>query len=255
VIFTRRFLLLVAFGMAPLALSGLLPELAFVAVAWNALLATLALGDFLRTPRPEQAVEVWRLTDEALSVAADNEIVLRIRNATPGSLRATVRDEPPPEFAVTRGARQAGVALGPFAVHELRYTVVPPARGDFRFGDVYVRLAGALGLIVRQGRIPAAAGVSVFPNLRAVGDYDLLTRRAHLVRQGVRRTRVVGGGREFAALREYSPDDEYRTIDWKATARRGKVISRTYENERSQDILLVIDQGRLMRQRSPTPRS
>ena len=67
-------------------------------------------------------------------------------------------------------------------------------------------------------------------------------------RTGVRRTRNVGAGREFASLRDYTPDDEYRTIDWNATARRGKVIARTYEQERSQDILILIDQGRLMRQ-------
>jgi uncharacterized protein (DUF58 family) len=68
------------------------------------------------------------------------------------------------------------------------------------------------------------------------------------MRQGVRRTRIRGGGREFASLRDYTPDDELRVVDWKATARRGKLIARTFEAERSQDILLLIDLGRLMRQ-------
>ncbi len=75
-----------------------------------------------------------------------------------------------------------------------------------------------------------------------------MVRRAHLVKTGARRTRVTGVGREFAALRDYTPDDEFRVIDWKATARRGKVTSRTFEAERSQDVLLLIDLGRLMRQ-------
>jgi len=248
VIFTRRFLWLVGLGAIPLLLSGLYAPLALLAVLWNAAIGALALLDYLRSPKPEEAVSAQRIADEALSVAATNEVALRVRNETLGAIRVTVRDEPPPEFEISGGARQEDLRLGPFETHTLRYTVVPPARGDFTFGDVYVRLTGSLGLIVRQGRLPQAATASVFPNLRAVGDYELLLRRAHLVRQGARRTRITGGGREFAALRDYTPDDEYRTIDWKATARRGKVTSRTFENERSQDILLLIDQGRLMRQ-------
>lgn len=249
-IFTRRFLYFVGALALPLALSGLFAPLALLSVAGNALLGLLALVDYLRTPRPDQALAVQRSADEALSVAAPNDVALRVRNQTGGPLNALVRDEPPPEFAIAAGsgARQERVRLAPFAQHTLRYQVVPPSRGDFFFGDVYARLTGPLGLVVRQGRIPAAAKTAVFPNLRAVGDYELLLRRAHLVRQGTRRTRLTGQGREFSSLRDYSPDDEYRTIDWKATARRGKVTSRTFENERSQDVLLLIDEGRLMRQ-------
>ena len=248
-ILTRRFVILVFLGAFPLALSGVLPALVNLALVWNVALAVCALADYLRTPRPGDALAVQRTADEALSVAAGNDVALRVRNQTPGPLNVLVRDEPPSEFAIVApGARQESVRLAPFASHTLRYTVVPPARGDFFFGDVYARITGPLGLIVRQGKVAARAKASVFPNLRAVGDYQLMLRRANLVRQGTRKTRVMGQGREFSSLRDYSPDDEYRAIDWKATARRGKVTSRTFENERSQDVLLLIDEGRLMRQ-------
>ena len=246
--FTRRFFVLVALGVVPLLVSGFYPALAYLAVLWNAIVGALALLDYLRSPRPEAAISVRRVTDDALSVAANNEVALHVRNETPSPLMLTVRDEPPPEFSLTDGARQKDLRLRPYQKATLRYTLVPPARGDFRFGDVYVRATGPLRLIVRQGRVPAGATISVFPNLRAVGDYELLLRRAHLVKTGSRRTRVVGVGREFAALRDYTPDDEFRVIDWKATARRGRVTSRTFEAERSQDILLLLDLGRLMRQ-------
>lgn len=248
-IFTRRFVILVLLGAFPLALSGLLPALANLALVWNVALAVCALADFLRTPRPDAALSAQRTADEALSVAASNDVALRVRNQTPNPLNVLVRDEPPPDFAlVPPGTRQESVRLAPFTSHTLRYTVVPPARGDFFFGDVYARVTGPMGLIARQGKVPARAKASVFPNLRAVGDYQLMLRRANLVRQGTRKTRITGQGREFSSLRDYSPDDEYRAIDWKATARRGKVTSRTFENERSQDVLLLIDEGRLMRQ-------
>jgi uncharacterized protein (DUF58 family) len=248
-VFTGRFLWLVGLGVVPLLLSGLYAPLALLGALWNLALVTLALIDYLNTPRAERSLSVRRNTDDALSVAAANEVALVVRNERPRRLRVLVRDEPPSEF-VLDGARprQAWMTLDAFDVQTLIYSVTPPARGDFRFGDVYARVRSPMGLVLRQGRIPAAATVSVYPNLRAVEEYDLLLKRAHLMRQGTRRVRLTGGGREFAALRDYTPDDEYRMIDWKATARRGKVISRIYEAERSQDVLLLIDLGRLMRQ-------
>jgi uncharacterized protein (DUF58 family) len=249
-VFTRRFLWLVALGVVPLLLSALAPGLAYLGVLWNFLVAGLAFADYLLCPRPDAVLEAERVTDEALSVAAANTVALRVRNNRDRPLAALVRDEPPPEFAIdpNDSARRALLRLAPYETRTLEYEVTPPRRGDFRFGDVYARITGPLGLVVRQGAVPAAATISVYPNLHAVEEYELLLRRASLSRQGSRRVRTTGGGREFASLREYTPDDEYRTIDWKATARRAKVMSRTYEAERSQDILLLIDLGRLMRQ-------
>lgn len=246
--FTPRLFRLLALGVLPLLLSALYPPLALLGVLWNLLVGAAVVVDFLRSSRPEEVLSARRIVDDALSVAAVNEVSVRVRNETAAPLQITVRDEPPPEWEITEGTRQIDLALVPYEVKTLRYAVTPPARGNFQFGDVYARLPGPLGLIVRQGRLPAAAEVPVLPNLRAVGDYELMLRRAHLVRTGARRTRVVGVGREFSALRDYTPDDEFRVIDWKATARRGKMTSRTFESERSQDILLLIDTGRLMRQ-------
>lgn len=247
--FTPRLFYLVAGGILPLLLSAFYPPLAYLGIVGNALIGAAVVVDFLRAPRPDQAISARRITQsDALSVATTNAVEVRIRNETAAPIKATVRDEPPAAWEITGGARQADFALGPYQAATLRYTVTPPARGDFTFGDIYVRVVGPLGLVVRQGQLAAAAPLSVLPNLRAVGDYELLLRRAHLVKTGARRTRVTGTGREFASLRDYTPDDEFRVIDWKATARRGKMTSRTFEAERSQDILLLIDLGRLMRQ-------
>lgn len=248
--FTRRFFVLVALGIVPLVLSGFYAPLALLGVLWNLVLVSLAVVDYLLCAAPDSALSAERITDRALSVAASNSIILKFRNETRQCLRGIVRDEPPAEFALAAGtdSRQQTFSLKPFEVRAFEYTLTPPARGNFDFGDVYARIAGPLGMVVRQGRIPAAAPVAVLPNLQAVEDYDLLMRRATKMRQGTRRTRIRGGGREFASLRDYTPDDELRLVDWKATARRGKLIARTFEAERSQDILLLIDLGRLMRQ-------
>lgn len=250
-IVTRRFLWLVALGIVPLLASYAIGPLAYGAVLWNVLVIAAAICDYLLCPNPDGAVSVVREVGEVLSVAAENAVTLRVRNQTRQPLPVVVRDEPPGVFDFGKegsAGRQKAKTLAPFEMWEYTYHVVPPARGDFVFRDIFLRVTGPLGLITRQGIILAEKSVAVYPNLRAVEDYEIMLRRAMLSRQGVRRMRTVGAGREFASLRDYTPDDEYRTIDWKATARRGKVISRTYEQEKSQDILLLIDQGRLMRQ-------
>jgi uncharacterized protein (DUF58 family) len=110
-----------------------------------------------------------------------------------------------------------------------------------------MRWWGVLGLIIRQARFAAATDVKVYPNLLDIRKYELLVRRGQLQEMGLRHTRMLGSGTEFERLREYQFDDEFRRIDWKAMARRGKPITREFETERSQNILCMLDVGRLMR--------
>ncbi|MFN8375214.1 MAG: DUF58 domain-containing protein [Anaerolineae bacterium] len=100
-----------------------------------------------------------------------------------------------------------------------------------------------------HGRQPvkAARNVKVYPNLYEIKKYDLLVRRDQLAEMGFRSVRLRGEGTTFASLRDYTPDDAYRSINWKATARRGKPISTDYEPERSQRVVIALDVGRMMR--------
>ena len=126
-----------------------------------------------------------------------------------------------------------------------RFRVIPRRRGAFTLGDLVVRLRSPLGLWKRQVRFPAHQGVRVYPDVQSVRTWELLARedRQHSL---MRTTRRLGGESEFEQLREYSRDDEYRSIDWKATARRGKLITRQYQLESNQNIMFVLDAGRLM---------
>jgi uncharacterized protein (DUF58 family) len=140
----------------------------------------------------------------------------------------------------------ANVELKPRQNKELIYHVNPHARGDFEFKDVYIRLLGPMKMIYRQHRIPMARHIKVYPNLLDVRKYDLFLRRGRILETGSRRVRLYGRGTEFESLREYVPDDEFRQVDWKASARRGKLMSRQYQVERSQNVLILLDAGRTM---------
>ena len=126
------------------------------------------------------------------------------------------------------------------------YYLRPLRRGDYRFGDISLRWRGPLGLVTRQGRVPAANPVKVYPNLLDVRRYDLLLRRNRLQEIGLRHSRLFGQGTEFERLRDYQADDDFRRINWKATARRQRPITVEYQTERSQNVMVVIDTGRLM---------
>ncbi|NWF67522.1 MAG: DUF58 domain-containing protein [Chloroflexi bacterium] len=236
------------------ALALLCPAL-LLAAAWFVAFAPLALVYMLglimlayldrRSAGNIAQFTLTRQHDDKLSLAALNVIELRLDARAPRPLPFTVRDEPPHLFVVDQAAH-SGVLL-PRAPQMLRYHVRPLRRGDFTFGDLNLRWTGPLRLYTRQGVIPAARHVKVYPNLYEIKKYDLLARRDQLAEMGLRNVRQRGEGTEFESLRDYTADDPYRAINWKATARRGRPISTDYEPERSQRVLVMLDVGRLMR--------
>ena len=143
-------------------------------------------------------------------------------------------------------AQPFGFVVAPKARHAAVYHLTPKQRGDFTFGDVYLRVHGRFGLVRNMRRVPALQTVKVYPAMQDTATFDLLAKRGRLQQTGIRAARLQGAGREFESLRDYQPDDEMRRIDWKASARRGKLVSRQYEVERSQSVVLVMDIGRTM---------
>lgn len=244
---TRRLAALIAVGAIPLLFVGYAPWLTIIVLLYNLLLVACAVADGLAAARPSRAVRVERTVDEELSLGAANPVVIAMQGLTGAPLSVTVRDEPPYQFELDSPVQRT-VALRPDRALRITYHVTPQAKGDFRFGDIFIEYPGRLGLVVQKGRIPAAQSVKVYPNLREMEKYELLARRGRLMQMGLRSAKLRGGGSEFESLREYVQGDEYKKIDWSATARRGKLISRQYEAERSQNIVLLLDTGRTMLQ-------
>jgi uncharacterized protein (DUF58 family) len=243
--FSRQWLLLFALGLVPLVASGVFPLGIAVAVLWYALLVGLAVVDWQLFP-PLRNLAVERDVDDKLSLGADNPVRVRILNNTRFPLRLELRDTPPALVSNDLHDVPLVFALLPGSRHAAAYHLRPTQRGDYEFGDMYLRVRGRLGMVHRLVRVPAARQVKVYPNMREAARFDLLARRGRLHQAGIRKARLQGAGREFESLREYQPDDELRRIDWKATARRGDLISRQYEVERSQNVMLVLDVGRTM---------
>lgn len=242
-IITTRFAIFLALSALIFIASTVLPVAALLGFAYIAMVFVLGIADrFLTVDASDLDIE--RECDDKLSLGAENKVVLHVRNRSRWPLALMVRDEPPYKFKIEGNV--ARIELKPRQQKDITYHVAPHARGDYSFGDIYVRVTGPLGLAVRQYRVSTAREIKVYPNLIELRKYDLLIRRGRKIEAGMRRMRLYGRGTEFESLREYVPDDEFRQIDWKTSARRGKLISRQYQVERSQNIVLVLDAGRTM---------
>jgi len=218
-----------------------------IALLWGLFVGAIFLADW-RLGLHNNDWEITRHHDERLSLATENPITIRARLRRGGrSIQIWVRDEPPPSFHYLEKTYLLQSMATPHQEVVLQYRVYPPRRGNYYFGDLHIRWATPLGLWHRQITVPAAEPVKVYPNLVDVRKYDLLLRKNRLWELGLRNSRLRGAGTEFERLRDYLPDDEYRRINWKATARRGKPISIEYETERSQNIVVLLDIGRMMR--------
>lgn len=241
---TFRLLLFLLLGSLLVAGVALAPVLLWLAIGYLVAVAALVVADYVVTTKPAE-LEAERINDTKLSIGAENLITVLLANRSRRPLTFQLRDEYPYQF-VADAVTLDGV-IAPYDIHEARYHVRPLQRGDYSFGDINLRYRSMLRTFVRQARYPATAPVKVYPNVLDVRKYDLLARKGLLFELGLRAARIFGTGTEFERLREYNADDEFRRINWKATARRGKPIAAEYETERSQYVMSVIDTGRLMR--------
>ncbi len=217
---------------------------AWVAAAvWLIGWAVLIVAEYRHAAGPED-LEVARTLPTKLSIGVPNPVSLRLANRSAHGAVLLGRETPPSGFSGERRFGPLAVSRGEEARVTLHFT--PWRRGAYVFGDVGLRSMGPLGFAGRQFILPLSEECHVYPDIVAVQRYALLARKGALQELGVRTMRYAGAGTEFESLRDYQHGDDYRDIDWKATARRAKPVVRRFEVERSQTIVLAVDAGRLM---------
>lgn len=214
----------------------------------GAFLALFFLDAFLA--RRRLAVRARRDRSARLSIGTDNAITLVVENLGGHALHFLVRDGAPAPFRAEPA--QMAATVPPYGTARLTYQLLPTERGDFAFGDIYLRCRGPLRLAWVDRTVAAGETVPVYPNLLEVRRYEALLRSTLVRTGGYRTRRLIGGGKEFSHFREYTVDDDYKAVNWKMTARRGKPITAVYESEHSQDIIFCLDVGRMMAARVGT---
>jgi len=243
-IFSKLFYILLAVGFVPLSLSWGRPMLRWVALAYDLALIAVAVFDAWNSKLPAK-VGIERHFGGRFAVGAETEVRIEIANHTPRDIALIVKDEYPPQMKLT-GAREAHLNIEAQTSAALVYGLTPPKRGRFEFGLIAVRYLSRWRLAWRQDRIGQPVAVKVYPNMRRAREAELKALGARSFVAARRKSQWRGEGRDFESLRDYVRGDEMRHISWTATARRGKLVTRQYQMERDQTILIALDAGRLM---------
>ena len=254
-----RLAIYVGLGAALWLVSAFLPGFRLLALVYDVAVIIMALADLKFSPSPDD-FEVWRSFEPKMNLGVPNNVTLHARSNARQKSKLTLRDEVPDAFTVTTDEAprfQDNVPLPPLPRATLQletqdeesgvYKLTPNRRGDFKFGALSGRYGTTLGLWFRQfKRDHENDSARVYPDTTGVRRYELALREGKMRDIGLHLLKLRGRGTEFESLRDYTSDDEFKSINWKASARSGKLIATNYEIERDQTVVICLDCGRMM---------
>ena len=241
-VLTARFVVLAAalsIVVAVLPITSLWVSLAIV----NGALLLIAWIDSRLAVRPSE-VTVERELQPVIAMGAEANLHWTVQNPSSKPARIAIADAIPPSFRPTTRRFTARVPANGRVFSST--AVTPSRRGRYTIASVTIRTIGPLGIAGRIGNQKLETTVRVYPPFGSRKEAELRIERARVLEVGMRSVRSRGGGTEFEQLREYSIDDDYRRIDWSATARVNKPIVRTYRAEQNQNVMILLDTGRMM---------
>ncbi|MEO8494499.1 MAG: DUF58 domain-containing protein [Planctomycetota bacterium] len=213
-----------------------------VAIA-DVVVVLIAVGDFWTLPR-SRAFSAERTATRVASINMPHQVTLLISNHSKRPYFVSVRDDIPDEFLAE--PEEFSTRLEPRSRATMHYEFRSRRRGAFTLTQVYLRTRSFLGLWRRFLNYPVETVIHVYPDMKQLSEYAILARTNRLSLMGVRRTRKIGQDNEFERLRDYTPDDNYKHIDWRTTARRSKLTVKDFQTNQSQRIIFLLDCGRMM---------
>ena len=192
-----------------------------------------------------KAPKVKRLLSERLSNSDKNIVELQVTNRMEYEILMYIIDELPEQFQ----QRDFGITKQFKARQELniKYSVTPVERGVYNFGNTQLYIRSRLGLVTRRFTAQTTRDVSVYPSFMQLKKYELISQTSILHEHGSKRMRKIGQSMEFEQIKEYVTGDDVRTVNWKATARKGFLMINNFADEKSQQVYCIIDKGRLMK--------
>lgn len=208
-------------------------------------LVVFFITDLLLLYRFKNAIKARRILPDKLSNSDDNSIPLTLSNYYPFTLYIDVIDELPIQFQKRDFSYKT--ILKPNQNHDFTYEVRPVERGEYVFGNLNVYTSSKLRIVKRKYQFQNEEMVPVYPSFIQMQKYDFLAIGNHLTQIGLKKIRRIGHTSEFEQIKEYVVGDDYRTINWKATAKRAQLMVNQFQDEKSQPIYSIIDTGRVMK--------
>ncbi|MBP5562371.1 MAG: DUF58 domain-containing protein [Muribaculaceae bacterium] len=241
---TRRFYILAVLAALVMAAGHFWPVAFTIGVALLCLVVLVLLVDLVLLYRGR--VEGRRKVGRLMSNGDDNKVKITLNSTYSLPINVEVIDEAPVVFERRDISFKTSIERHGDAV--VRYTLHPTRRGVYGFGLVRAFVSTPLGMARRRFNCGEAQDVKVYPSYLKLRQYELMAIHNNLTLTGIKRIRRAGNQTEFEQIKDYVTGDDYRTINWKATARRNQFMVNVYQDERSQQVISVIDKGRVMQQ-------
>jgi len=192
----------------------------------------------------KKSITGFRSCADRFSNGDDNPVKIYVENHYPFTVNLEVIDEIPAIFQ--RRDIAFHLSLDANVNKTIEYNLCPVKRGEYSFGLIRLFASTSLGLVTRRYSCGAPVSVKVYPSYLMLHEYELMAMSNKLTEMGIKKVRQIGHHTEFEQIKEYVKGDDYRTINWKATARKHQLMVNTFQSERSQQIYNVIDKGRVM---------
>lgn len=242
---TPRFFYMALFIAMLLSAAFAFPILFVVAKSLLVLLVVFTVIDIVLIFKSSVQVNIQRSLPVLLSLGENHTINLKIHNPSGIALHIQVIEELPFQFQDRNNTFRVQLASGGW--FEYNYVVRPLKRGEYAFGDSISLVRSWIGLAERTIRQGNSMTVPVYPSILQMKRFELNARGIHTDSSGVKKLRRIGHSYEFEQIKSYVAGDDYRSINWKATGRKGNLMVNQYEDEKAQQIINVIDKSRVMR--------
>lgn len=215
-----------------------------VKTIFNLIILLFAI-DILMLFKTSHAIDAKRIASDKLSNGDDNAFTIELFNRYPFTVMVRIYDELPPQFQLRDNYFQRNAPAK--STIFINYSLRPLKRGVYNFGALNVFAHTFIGLAVRRYRLDNDRNMPVYPSFIQMRKYEFLAIHNRLQMAGIKKIRRLGNNQEFEQIKEYVQGDDYRTINWKATARKGMFMVNQYQDERSQNVYCIIDKGRMMK--------
>ena len=218
--------------------------------SWWLVVAAVAAGlglwatiDLFTIPNPN-ALHIARNMPRVASLGNRHEVELNVDNRGTAAVRVELAEDAAQGLQIEPAVHALTLPAGKRT--SLQHTIIPHRRGAFELESVFAYLYSRHGLWRKQQAFRCTSTLHVYPDIKQIGEYALLARTNRLSQIGVRRTRRPGQDNDFERLRDYQQDDNYRHIDWRASARRQKLTVKQFQTDQSQRVIFLLDCGRMM---------
>lgn len=219
----------------------------FYSASWYLLfvLLTFTVIDVILLFSSKNAVTGIRNTPEKLSNGDENDVTIYLQNKYSFPIWVKVIDEIP--FQFQKRDFEVKRKINAQEKDSFKYFLRPTERGEYLFGKLNIYVASPLRLISKRFIYEDQKMVPTYPSYVQLRKYDLMAFSNHLFQYGLKKIRRIGHTMEFEQIKEYVQGDDLRTINWKATAKKNQLMVNQYQDEKSQNVYMVIDKGRVMK--------